>query len=58
MTRKTRKKKGPAPVPKPRHVWKIKPHTQVKPSEKIYHRPAEKKKQPSWVNALDWFGDQ
>ena len=54
----TRKKKRPSPVPKPRHTWKINPETRVKPSEKIYHRPDEKKKQPTWLNELDWFGDK
>ena len=52
----TRKKKSLS-IPKPRHTWKIKPHTRVKPSEKIYHRPAEKKR-PGWVDPVDWFGDK
>lgn len=56
MTAK-RKKKKPT-LPKPRHVWEIKPTTRVKPSEKIYRRSEEKKKKPSWMDALDWFGDK
>lgn len=51
------KKKKPSP-PKPRHVWKIKPQTRVKPSEKVYHRPSEKKKRPTWIDSVDWYGDR
>ncbi|MBI4115334.1 MAG: hypothetical protein HY447_02030 [Candidatus Omnitrophica bacterium] len=50
------KKKKPA-LPKVRHTWKIKPETRVKPSGKIYHRSGEKKKLPTWVNDVDWYGD-
>lgn len=56
MTAK-RKKKKPS-LPKPRHVWEIKPGTRVKPSEKIYRRSDEKKKKPAWIDSLDWFGDK
>lgn len=40
MSRRKKKK----PLPKPRHVWGINPKTRVKPSDKGYRRPAEKKK--------------
>ena len=53
----TAKKKKRSTLPKPRHTWKIKPQTRVKPSGKIYRRPDEKKKRPSWVNKVDWFGE-
>ena len=43
--------------PKPRHVWGIHPKTRVKPSEKTYRRPREKKKAQSWIDKIDWFGE-
>lgn len=52
-----RKKKRPS-LPKPRHVWKIKPQTRVQPSGKVYHRPSEKKKQPGWIDSVDWYGEK
>ncbi len=53
MTRRTKKPS----LPKVRHTWKIKPQTRVKPSEKIYTRPKEKKKLKSWVDDVSWFGE-
>ena len=50
-------KKKSAPLPKVRHTWKIRPVTRVKPSAKVYSRTDAKKK-PSWVNDVDWFGDE
>ena len=53
MTEKRKKRKAPS-SPKPRHVWKIRPETRVKPSQKIYRRGKTKK---SWVEDVNWFGD-
>ena len=50
-------KKKKAPLPKPRHVWRINPKTRVKPSAKSYKRSDEKKKEKSWLDELSWFGD-
>lgn len=36
------KKKIKIPLPKTRRIWKIKPHTRIKPSDKIYHRHGRK----------------
>lgn len=49
-------KKKPS-SPQPRHVWGSNPKTRVKPSEKAYHRPREKKKAKSWVDKIGWFGE-
>jgi hypothetical protein len=55
MTAKRKKKPSP---PKVRRTWRIRPATRVKPSAKIYRRPAERKKTPSWVDEVSWFGDE
>lgn len=52
------KSKKKSSLPKPRHVWNIKPQTRIKPSGKIYHRPSEKKKRPSWIDSVDWYGEK
>lgn len=52
-----KKKKTPSP-PKARHTWKIRPETRVKPSGKIYRRPAQKKKASGWAAWIDWFGEK
>ena len=44
-------------MPKPRRSWKINPKTRVKPSNKTYSRPGEKKKEKTWVDEINWFGD-
>ncbi len=54
----SRGKKKKSNVPKPRHVWQIKPETRVKPSEKIYRRPKQKRKKPRWVDDVDWYGEE
>jgi len=48
------RKKKPA-LPKIRHTWQIQPTTRVKPSEKIYRRPQQKKK--NWTDDIGWFGE-
>ena len=50
------KKKKPS-VPKPRGVWKINPKTRVKPSEKVYDRARARRKEPTWVDDVSWFGE-
>ena len=50
-------KKKKARPPKVRHVWKIRPETRVKPSEKIYRRSKEKIKKPSGFDKIGWFGE-
>jgi len=52
-----KKKKTPA-SPKVRHTWQIRPATQVTPSAKIYHRPGQKKQIPTWVDDVDWYGEE
>lgn len=54
---KRKKKTGP-PLPQPRHVWKINPRTRIKPSAKIYDRPKKKKQKETWIDHVDWYGDQ
>jgi len=52
-----KKKKRPS-LPKVRHTWKIRPATRVKPSAKSYHRPSQRKKIPTWVDRVTWFGEE
>ena len=51
------RKKNPD-LPQPRHTWGINPKTRVKPSAKIYDRKKGKKTKPSWIDSVDWYGDQ
>ncbi len=45
-------------APKPRRSWKINPKTRVKPSDKTYERPAEKKKtKKNLADQIHWFGE-
>jgi len=52
------KKKKKSAIPKVRHTWEIRPTPRVKPSGKIYRRFQGKKKSPSLINELDWFGER
>jgi hypothetical protein len=43
--------------PKPRGVWKINPKTRVEKNEKLYSRPAARKKVHNIIKKITWFGE-
>lgn len=52
------KKKKKSELPQPRHTWGINPKTRVQPSGKIYDRKKVGKKKPTWIDSVNWYGDQ